>query len=130
MSAQRVEFDLPPVMLEQVVAHAQAGYPEEVCGLVSGRDGKPAGVHPGRNVSPTPRSAYEMDAETLALQIEFEESGLDLLAIYHSHPAGPEEPSPTDIARCMYPEAIYLIVSLADRMRPVFGAFRIQPAHP
>jgi proteasome lid subunit RPN8/RPN11 len=29
-------------------------------------------------------------------------SGMDLLGIYHSHPAGPEGPSATDIAEAAY----------------------------
>jgi len=37
--------------------------------------------------------------------------GLELLAIYHSHPAGPEVPSATDIAEAYYPEAVYIIIS-------------------
>ena len=32
-----------------------------------------------------------------------ETAGLELLGIYHSHPNGPDRPSPTDIAEAMYP---------------------------
>jgi proteasome lid subunit RPN8/RPN11 len=34
-----------------------------------------------------------------------EAAGLELLGIYHSHPTGPDRPSPTDIAENMYPVA-------------------------
>ena len=34
---------------------------------------------------------------------KIESAGLDLLAIFHSHPAGPDFPSARDIAECMYP---------------------------
>jgi proteasome lid subunit RPN8/RPN11 len=37
-------------------------------------------------------------------------NGLDLLGIFHSHPAGPETASPTDIAEAAY-EVIHLIWS-------------------
>ena len=70
--------------------------------------------------------AYELDHETLARQIEFEDQGLTLAAIYHSHPGGPEIPSPTDIQRAYYPDSVYLICSLADPVRPVVRGFRIQ----
>ncbi len=122
---EEVEFGLPPALEAEIVAHAQRGYPEEVCGLVSGRDGAPLGVHPGRNISPTPRVAYELDHETLALQIGFEEQGLELAAIYHSHPHGPETPSETDVRMAFYPDAIYIIVSLAWPQAPVVRAFRM-----
>lgn len=32
-----------------------------------------------------------------------EAAGLELVGIYHSHPNGPDHPSPTDIAEAMYP---------------------------
>lgn len=116
---------LPAELGAQLLAHAQQGHPEEVCGLVAGRAGCATEVHPGRNISPTPRVAYELDHDTLARMIAFEDAGLELVAIYHSHPAGPEVPSAADIARAAYPDAVYLIVSLADPARPVLRGFRI-----
>ncbi len=82
-------------------------------------------VYPGRNISQTPRVAYELDHDTLARMIDFEDAGLALAAIYHSHPRGPETPSATDVAQAYYPEAVYLICSLADPARPVLRGFRI-----
>jgi len=79
-------------MREEIIAHAQAGYPEEVCGIISGRDGVAVELFRGRNVSPRPRTTYEMDVETLMRQIAFDDAGLMLAAIYHSHPAGPPRP--------------------------------------
>lgn len=125
MAVTPVALDLPPEMLAQIIAQAQAGYPEEVCGLVAGREGTAVAVYPGRNVSPTPRVTYEMDADTLMRMVAWEDAGLELLAIYHSHPQGPDAPSETDVAQATYPDAAYIIVSLADRGRPVIRAFRI-----
>lgn len=118
-------FILPPGLADEIIAHARAGYPEEVCGIIAGRDGLGVALYRGRNVSATPRVAYELDFETLARQIEFEESGLALVAIYHSHPAGPETPSATDVARAFYPDAISVICSLADLSRPTLRVFRV-----
>ncbi len=49
-----------------------------------------------------------------------------MLAIYHSHTHTEAYPSPTDVSLAAWPEAYYLIVSLADEANPVLRAFRIQ----
>jgi proteasome lid subunit RPN8/RPN11 len=121
-----IALGLPQEMVDQIIAHAQAGYPEEVCGLVAGRDGQAVAVHPARNVSPTPRVAYEVDVESLARMIEWEDAGLELLAIYHSHPQGPAHPSETDAAQATYPDSAYVIVDLSTRGQPALRAFRIE----
>ena len=118
-------FTLAPGMAAEIIAHTRAGYPEEVCGIIAGRHDVGVALYRGRNVSPEPRVAYELDVETLARQIAFEDEGLTLAAIYHSHPAGPETPSPADVAKAFYPESVHIICSLADPRRPRLRGFRI-----
>ncbi len=123
-------FALGPQMTQAIIAHAHRGYPEEVCGIISGKDHVGAALFPGRNVSPTPRVAYDLDVDTLARQIGFEEAGLTLAAIYHSHPNGPETPSPMDVATAFYSDSVYIICSLAEPGRPVLRGFRILNGQP
>lgn len=118
-------FRIPAVMAAEIVAHAQVGYPEEVCGIIAGREGEAVTLYRGRNVSSTPHVTYELDVDTLALQIGFEDEGFQLVGIYHSHPHGPAIPSVTDIAQAYYPDAVYLICSLTDPTRPSLRGFRI-----
>jgi proteasome lid subunit RPN8/RPN11 len=124
-AAAQAELLLPGEIVAEIIAHAQIGYPDEVCGIIAARSGVGVALYRGQNVSPTRQTAYELDAETLARQIEFEEQGLTLAAIYHSHPAGPETPSPTDVARAFYPDSVYIICSLAEPDRPSVRGFRI-----
>ena len=56
---------------------------------------------------------------------EIPERDEEMLAIYHSHTASPAYPSQTDINLATYPDAIYLILSLADGEAPLRG-FRIE----
>ena len=123
--ARQDDFRLSAEIAAQIVEHARSGDPDEVCGLVAGRGNIALAVYPGRNISPTPAVAYELDPDTLAQMIACEDAGLELVAIYHSHPRGPETPSPTDIAHAYYSESVYLIVSLATPDRPVVRGFRI-----
>ncbi len=52
-------------------------------------------------------------AEQLEALNRMEADGLDLVGIFHSHPAGPDHPSATDITEAAY-EVAYLIWSRAE----------------
>lgn len=116
---------LAPGMAEEVIAHAREGYPEEVCGIIGGKGGHAKTLCRGHNLAPRPREAFDLDTATLARQVAFEDAGDELTAIYHSHPRGPAAPSPADVRRAFYPDAVHVICSLADPARPVLRAFRI-----
>jgi [CysO sulfur-carrier protein]-S-L-cysteine hydrolase len=109
----------------QLVAQAQAAFPIEACGLLAGENGRVRRLYPITNVLHSP-SAYLMDArQQVEAMLQMEAHGWELLAIYHSHPHGPAEPSASDIAQAYYPDALYLILSLAEQARPLLRAFRI-----
>lgn len=117
---------LAPGILEAILAHAKGCYPNEGCGLVTETAGAPGGRFiPMRNAAAS-TTEFEMDPQELigALR-DARNRGEQLIAIYHSHPNGPARPSRHDVERAYYPEAAYLIVSLADRERPQAAAFRI-----
>jgi proteasome lid subunit RPN8/RPN11 len=88
-------------LLAQVCRHAESEYPREACGMIAGPKGGGASnsVYPVRNVQDElhledpdtytrdARTAYHMDArQQLAIERTFGERGLELKAIYHSHP--------------------------------------------
>ena len=43
-----------------------------------------------------------------------EDAGEDLVAIFHSHTRSPAVPSATDRRTARYPDAVYLLATLAD----------------
>lgn len=113
LSIQRAAYD-------RIVEHAERGESEEVCGLLGGHFGNDhsvvASVHPATNVAEAPESRYLIDpAEQLELMDRIEEDGEEIVGFYHSHPAGPARPSPTDADRAAWPDRSYLIVSLDGR---------------
>ena len=118
---------LSPGILEEVINHAKASYPREACGLIAGTKPSLAGGRfiPMANVVKS-ASEFEMDpAELINTLRDLRHAGEELIAICHSHPRGPAQPSKIDIQRAYYPEAAHLIVSLADPQSPRIAAFRI-----
>ena len=117
---------LAPGLLEKIIEHAQACYPLEGCGLIAG----PRAVEGERFIALDnvlgSSTAYEMDpAQLINTLRELRENHQELVAIYHSHPFGPARPSASDVQRAYYPDAAQLIISLAERERPLAAAFRI-----
>lgn len=98
---------------EQMRADVAAHTPEEACGLLAGLDRDVLACIPITNELHSPvRYVMEPHEQLKAFQ-HMEAYGWELLGIYHSHPRGPDRPSPTDIAEAYYPEAVYLIWSHA-----------------
>ena len=122
-------LSLPTLLQAELIAHATALLPEEACGLLAGCDGRATRFYPVENVRHSPVE-YEMEPRALVQSmLSIEAQGLELLAIYHSHPTGPAFPSTTDLAQAYYPDQAYVILSLNDRARPELRAFRIQDGH-
>ena len=116
---------LPRHMSDLIVAHARREAPRECCGVIGGTNGKVSEVHSLTNLEPGNTRYRIDDAELYRVYRGLDERGGEVLAIYHSHPATPAYPSPTDVALALWPDAHYLICSLADPDRPDLRAFRI-----
>ncbi len=118
---------LPHAIYQAMLAHARAQYPNEACGLLRGRAGRVIEFLPAQNVSPTPRTDYEVDAATLLRALDWEDEGDELIAIFHSHPVSPAYPSMVDVAKATYPDSVYLILSLQRPTDPELKGYRLQP---
>ena len=119
-------MQLDRALYDRIVAQARDEAPNECCGIIATKDGKAVAVHPARNVAAQAPLRYEMDGmDQFRIQTAIEDAGHELGAIYHSHTRSDPIPSPTDINLAFYPDALYLIVSLADPQRPDLKAFRI-----
>jgi proteasome lid subunit RPN8/RPN11 len=102
---------LSPADYAAMLDHVQAECPNEACGLLAGSGADVRRIYPVENLAHSP-TVYEMNpAGQIAAFLAMEALGWELSGIYHSHPAGPAEPSPTDIAQAYYPDSIYVIIS-------------------
>ena len=94
-------------MLDDVIHHL----PNEACGLLAGKNNHVLFVTPITNELNSSIRFRMNPEEQLQAFNYIENHGWELLGIYHSHPNGPAEPSPTDINEAYYPDVIHLIWS-------------------
>jgi proteasome lid subunit RPN8/RPN11 len=99
--------------LEVIIAHARAEAPAECCGMLVGAGTAIDEAAPARNVSASPTRFLIDPRDHLDARRAARSRGLEVLGFYHSHPTSPAWPSPSDITEAAYPDAVYLIVSLA-----------------
>ncbi len=110
---------IPATMVQSMIDHARAGVPNEACGLIVGD--RPAGVggralrfEPTRNAAASP-FRYEIHPDDLyRLTIATDDADEVFWGIVHSHTHTPAVPSPTDVGLAFYPDALYILVSLAE----------------
>jgi [CysO sulfur-carrier protein]-S-L-cysteine hydrolase len=113
-------------LIDEIVAHAREDLPNECCGMVGGVDGEARMVYRAENAEASPLR-YSIDAkEQFRLMREIEEAGEELVGIYHSHTKSAAYPSQTDINLAGWPDAVYLIASLADAESPDIKGFWIR----
>jgi proteasome lid subunit RPN8/RPN11 len=107
---------IPSAVAEELLAHARAGLPNEACGLLAGdlTSGKAATFHPARNFEASPLRYNVHPDDLVRIVFAIEDEGHDLLAIFHSHTRSPAVPSATDRRAAQYPDAYYVLATLAD----------------
>ena len=118
-------MQLDRIFFDEMVEHGLAAFPNESCGLLAGKEGRPVRFYPMTNRDASPVS-YRLDPkEQLRAFNEMDDEGWDLLAIFHTHTHSEAYPSETDRHQAFYPEAAYLVMSLSDRANPALRGFRI-----
>jgi len=117
--------ELDRVFFDEMVEHGLAAFPNEACGLLAGKEGRPVKFFAMTNQDASPVS-YRLDPkEQLTVFDEIDDEGWDLLGIFHTHTHSEAYPSETDQKQAFYPDALYLLMSLSDRSAPALRGFRI-----
>jgi proteasome lid subunit RPN8/RPN11 len=119
-------LNLPAEVAEEVMRHARAELPNEACGLLAGSvaTGSVTSFHAARNVEASPLRYNVHPEDLVRITFAIEDAGEELVAIFHSHTRSPAVPSATDRRTAMYPDAIYLLATLADPDAPPERALR------
>ena len=117
---------IAPDLIEEILAHAREESPNECCGMIGGADGQARTVYRATNAEASPLR-YSIDAkEQFDLMRKIEDTGEELVGIYHSHTHSEAYPSKTDRRLAFYPDSRYLLLSVADREQPVLRSFFIR----
>jgi [CysO sulfur-carrier protein]-S-L-cysteine hydrolase len=110
---------------DAIVAHPRRDHPDEACGVVAGRDGRPERFLPMVNAARSP-TFYEFDSkDLLRLYREMDDRDETPVVIYHSHTATEAYPSRTDISYASEPDSHYVLVSTSEPESVEFRSFRI-----
>jgi proteasome lid subunit RPN8/RPN11 len=137
----------PAALRQQLIDHAREGDPDEVCGILGGRDGEVVRVFRVRNTADevtadrgvfrdretgvasagrAPVHYYMDPRDQLRVYNELDDLGLDVIGYYHSHTHSEARPSPTDVRLATDLSPVYVLVSLTHQ--PDVRAWRISKA--
>jgi proteasome lid subunit RPN8/RPN11 len=101
-------------LLEATLAYLRSELPSEGVGLWIGQRGRTVRVEQLENRHSTPQTHYTADpAEVLRILKSLDATGMELVAIYHSHPKGAAVPSESDKAQAFW-RVPYVIVAMEN----------------
>ncbi|MCA1839592.1 MAG: Mov34/MPN/PAD-1 family protein [Actinomycetota bacterium] len=111
---RRASISISKDVFDAMIEHCKEGLPNEACGFLAGKDGHADRIYPLINQAASPVFYKPDGKQMIAAMNDIDDTGSDLIAIFHSHVASAPLPSPTDVREAHYPDAVYLIVSLKD----------------
>jgi [CysO sulfur-carrier protein]-S-L-cysteine hydrolase len=125
---------IPANLYNRMVEHAVSEIPNECCGLLAGCRDAPAAessemptllavrVYPLVNEAASPVEFLSEPRSMFQAVREMRQAGLDILAVYHSHPSSEPVPSRKDLDRNYDKNVQNLIISLKNHP-PVIRAW-------
>ena len=100
-------------LLQEMIVHVDQHAPLEACGVLAGKVDRAEKMIGVLNQAQSPVRFVMDPYEQLHAFDWIEANGLDLVGIFHSHPAGPEIVSPTDILEAAY-AVVHIILSRTE----------------
>ncbi|MHC4192961.1 MAG: M67 family metallopeptidase [Planctomycetota bacterium] len=121
-----LKLEIPTWIFEQMLEQSRAEAPIEACGILAGRNGKAKRLYKMTNADKSSVDFMMKPKEQFRVAKDIRSEGLEMLAIYHSHPEAAAWPSAKDIQLALTPEVTYVIVSLQASNHPVVRGFSIE----
>lgn len=117
---------IPASIFRQMLEHSNAQLPFEACGILAGSRGRVEKFYPMTNADRSPAHFMMEPREQFAAAKDIRLRGLEMLAIYHSHPDSPAGLSAEDIRLALTPDVTYLVLSLGTPDSPVLKGFKLR----
>jgi len=114
----------------QLVFAAKTEAPNEACGLLAGIDNKITRFYKLTNADASPEHFSMIPAEQFAAVKDMRKAGIQMLAIWHSHPSTPARMSDEDLKLAFMPDTVYVILSLAKPDAPSLRGYQVADKRP
>ena len=121
-----LKLEIPGNIFEQIVEQAKVESPIEACGILAGKNRTVEKLYKMTNTDQSSDHFMMTPEEQFKVVKDIRSAGLEMLAIYHSHPETPARPSAEDIRLAVTPNVVYIIVSLQNRSYPYMKGFLIE----
>jgi proteasome lid subunit RPN8/RPN11 len=105
-------IDIPREIIQRIILQGRNEAPLEACGYLGGSENAVKAIYPMVNADHSPEH-YSFDPEEqFKVLREAQDEGLDLIAVYHTHPETPPRMSAEDIRLAYDTSVLYVIYSL------------------
>jgi proteasome lid subunit RPN8/RPN11 len=116
-------LEIPNSIFERMIAQVKIEAPIEACGILAGSDNRVKKLYKMTNAD----NHFMMEpTEQFKVVKDIRSAGLEMLAIYHSHPETPARPSAEDNRLALTPDVTYIIVSLQNGDHPAVKGFLME----
>jgi len=102
-------------IIDRIKSHAKKEVPIEACGYLAGKNGEISESFPMSNIDKSPEHFSFDPKEQFKVIKAARAKGLELIVVYHSHPASPARLSKEDLRLAYDPNTIHLIYSLLNQ---------------
>ncbi len=115
---------------DSILNASRQAAPAEACGLLGGENGCATQFFELYNADESNEHYRMLPEEQFAAVREMRSQGLQLLAIWHSHPETPPRMPAEDLRLAYTPNVAYIILSLANPIVPEMRGFVVEDGAP